>query len=87
MASVADDWNLNFGVVWHLSVLSVLVRGHCDLETSGDGLEIVCCAHVTVLQTWAHWVNVEEWILSVLDVRHRFPVKRLVSLITNCWQI
>ena len=87
MSSVADDWNLDFRVVRHLGLLASLVRSHGDLEASRHGLELVGSPHVTVLQARSHWVNIEEGILSVLDVRGGLPVERLVALVPDCWQI
>ena len=34
MTSVADDRDLNLGVVWHLLLFTMLVGGHCNLESS-----------------------------------------------------
>ena len=75
MASVTDDWDLDLGVVWHFSFLTSLVRSHGDLEAGGHGLELVCGSNVTILQARAHWVDVEEWVLSVLDVGGGLPVQ------------
>jgi len=85
MSSVADDWNLNFRVVGHFGLFASLVRSHGDLEAGRHGLEFFRSSHIAVLQAWAHWVNIEEWILPVLDVSWRLPVHGLVALITNCW--
>ena len=87
MASVTDNGDLNFGVVWHLVIFTVLVRSHCNLETCRHRLELISRANITVLQARSHWVNIEEWVLSVLDVCARSTVKRLVTLVTNSWQI
>ena len=75
MASVANDWNLDFRVVWHLGLFAMLVRSHGDLEASRHCLEFVCGPHIAVLQARSHWVNIEERILPVLDVRGGFPVE------------
>ena len=85
VASVTDNWDLHFRVVGHLLLLALLVRGHSNLETSRHRLEVLIRSHVSVLQTGTHRVNIEEWILSVLYVRHRLPVITLLSMITNCW--
>ena len=85
MASVAYDRDLDLGVVWHLLLLAMFVAGHSDLETSGHGLELVGSSHITVLQAGAHWVDIEEGVLSVLNVGHRLPVERLVTLVANSW--
>ena len=87
MASVANDWNLDFSVVWHLGLFAMLVRSHGNLEASRHGLEFVCGPHIAVLQARSHWVNIEEWVLSVLDVCAWSTIKRLVTLVTNSWQI
>ena len=87
MASVTDNGDLNFGVVWHLVIFTVLVRSHCNLETCRHRLELISRANITVLQARSHWVNIEEGILPVLDVRGGLPVERLVALVPNCWQI
>ena len=87
MASIADDWDLDFRVVWHLGLLAGLVRSHGDLESGGHGLEFVVGPHITVLQARSHWVNIEEGVLPMLDVRGRLPVERLMPLVPDCRQI
>ena len=87
MTSVTDNGNLDFGVVGHLGLLTVLIRGHCDLEARGHCLEVFIGAHITILQTWPHRVNIEEWILPVLNVRAWVPVQRLVALIADSRQV
>lgn len=87
MTSVPDNWDLNFRVVWHLLLFTMFVGGHRNLEASRHGLEFVCSSHITVLQARSHWVNIEEGIFSVLNVCSWFPVQRLMTLISNCWQI
>ena len=49
MAGVADDWNLDFGIVWHLGLLAGLVGGHGDLEASRHRLELISSSNITVL--------------------------------------
>lgn len=87
MASVANDRDLHFRVVWHLCLLTCLVRGHCDLEAGRHGLEFIRSSHVTVLQARSHRVNIEERVFAVLDVRRRLAVQSLVALVANRWQI
>ena len=49
MASIADDWDLDFRVVWHLGLLARLVRGHGDLEAGGHSLELISSPNITIL--------------------------------------
>ena len=49
MAGIADDWNLDFRVVWHLGLLTGLVRGHGDLEAGGHSLELIGSPNITIL--------------------------------------
>ena len=49
MASIADDWDLDFRVVWHLGLLTVLVRSHSDLEAGGHSLELISSPNITIL--------------------------------------
>ena len=87
MAGVAHDGDLHFGVVWHLRLLSRLVRGHGNLEARRHGLEFIGRAHVAVLQAGTHGVHIEEGVFSVLDVCHRLAVQRLVALVPNRRQV
>ena len=85
MASVAHYWNLNFGIIWHLLLLTVFISRHCDLKACRHCLELISRSYIAVLQARSHWVNIEEGVLSMLNVGHRLAVKRLMSLVTNGW--
>ena len=75
MASIAHYWNLNFGIIWHLLLFTVFISRHSDLKASRHCLELIGRSNIAVLQARSHWVNIEERILPVLDVRGRLPVE------------
>ena len=87
MAGVSDYGDLNLSIVGHLVNLAMLIGSHGDLETSAQCLELVSGAHITILQARPHGVDVEERVLSVLDVRARVPVQGLVALVADSRQI
>ena len=87
VASVADNWDLDLGLVWHLSLFTVLIGVHRDLEASRECLIVLSSAHITILQARTHRVNIKEWILAMLNVCHGFPVQGLVALVAHSWQI
>ena len=87
MTSIADNWDLNFRVVGHFGILAVLIGGHRDLETGGHSLELIRSAHVTILQTRPHRVDIEEGVFPMLDVCAWVPVEGLVALIADRRQV
>ena len=87
VSCVANNWDLNFGVVWKLLSFTLFRRVHGDLHAGGEGRELLVLANVSVLQAGSHWVHVEERVLSVLDARHWFLVQTLVALVPNCRQV
>ena len=87
MSCVANNWDLNFGVVWKLLSFTLFRRVHGDLHAGGEGRELLVLANVSVLQAGSHWIHVEERVLSVLDVRARVPVQGLMALVADSRQI
>ena len=87
VSGVADHWDLNLGIIWFLFEFALFVRVHGDLHAGRHGRVLLVSAHISVLELWAHWVHVEEWVLPMFHVSHGLPIVRLMSLVTNCWQI
>ena len=85
MASIAHYWNLNFGIIWHLLLLTVFISRHCDLKASRHCLELIGRSNIAVLQARSHWVNIEEGVLSMLNVGDGLAVKRLMPLVAHSW--
>jgi len=87
VSSVADDRHNNLIFLREPFHLALLGRVHSDLESSGKCCVFLSASHVTVLQTWPHRVNIEEGVLSVLDIGDRVAVERLVSGVAHSCQV
>ena len=87
VSCVAHNRDLNLGIIGFLFQIALFVRVHCDLHAGRQGRELLIGTYISVLKFWAHWVHVEEWVLPMFHVSHGLPIVRLMSLVTNCWQI
>ena len=87
MSGVSHNWDLYFGIIWFLFNHALLVRVHSDLHACRQGSIRLVVSNISVLQTWSHWVNIEEWVFPMLYVCHWLSVNRLVSLIPYSWQV
>ena len=87
VSCVANNWDLNFGVVWKLLCFTLFRGMHCNLHASWKRGKFFVWAHVPIFQTGSHRVHIEEWVFSMLNSCNRFLIKTLVTLVADCGQI
>lgn len=75
MASVPYYWDLDLLVVGQSSFFSGLTRIHSNLEADTHFLVVIGGADISVLKTGTEWVQVEEWVLAVLDLGNRLAIE------------
>lgn len=79
--------DLHFGFVCKPRLNMFFTWSHSDLVSSTKFVEFFSCSDIFYGKARSQWINIEEWVFSVLNVCNWRSIQWLMSCITNCGKI
>ena len=87
VSGIAYYWQFHFGLIWKSKHLSVFSGGQSGLLLITQTNIVWVFGNILSVKLRPQWVNIKEWVFSMIYLGSWHSVQALESLITNSWEV